>query len=513
MVFFVKKTDGLLVMDEPAGSSLDVQLMWQLDCVPPTVQQLESMTGNSLVCFPHQVGWKVSNALAGGKKSLAEYLVSKWGVYVEKVMGTDNITESPKLKHKGKAYFIENQFGMYPIVIKAGVIVELDHLANYTAEITKDMLQTLTINEIRWSMSHVFGHLSMIDKTHDQLVNRLYDIYDAHITLREREMRTLPINDDPASSCDEGDDEIEDGKDAELQEEVDAFATLFDKFVSMDFATYLASPADFDDDDLVRVDIHTIHDGRWLFALRLPLAEMTAAELKGEVLNRLREVQTKKGSSLSELLDLDSFFLSAKRFQLNDMETIEGIEGNRIYLGLRLRGGGLVRQKDKKEQKQSLNMKALALKEKEKDYKDYLEKSKQTVFTVDALKNAGDYVKKLEDMSKSNPEEAFEKLLEHIPTGMLDCLMDFNSNKSEVKKDHIIMTFMNHAMPDMDALAKELENVQNTAYGMIDLVISQKFMSDSGAFQYAELASMIDIEKKARARVGRKSTNNDVSMG
>eukprot|EP00438_Fugacium_kawagutii_P011666 Skav232200 [mRNA] locus=scaffold3716:131901:132473:- [translate_table: standard] len=180
---------------------------------------------------------------------------------------------------------------------------------------------------------------------------------------------------------------------------------------------------------------------------------------------------------------------------------------------IRLRGGGLVRQKDKKEQKQSMSMKTVAMKEKEADYKGYLEQSKMTVFTADALKNAGDYVKMLEGMNNSNPEEAFDKLLEHVPTDMLDNLMDFKSNKSEAKKDHIIATFMKYALPDMDALATELESVQNTAYGLFDLVISQKLLSDGGIFQYSELASTIDIEKKARARVVRKSASADVKMG
>ena len=55
ILFFVKKTDGLLVMDEPAGAPIDVQLMWALDCVPPAVEQLSSMTLNFLGARPSPI--------------------------------------------------------------------------------------------------------------------------------------------------------------------------------------------------------------------------------------------------------------------------------------------------------------------------------------------------------------------------------------------------------------------------------------------------------------------------
>ena len=77
MLFFVKKTDGLLVMDEPAGAPIDVQLMGALDCVPPTVEQLSSMTLNSLGCVPRQFGYSIKNALASGKDSLLRYMLGR----------------------------------------------------------------------------------------------------------------------------------------------------------------------------------------------------------------------------------------------------------------------------------------------------------------------------------------------------------------------------------------------------------------------------------------------------
>jgi len=200
MLFFVKKTDGLLVMDEPAGAPIDVQLMWALDCVPPTVEQLGTMTLNSLECFPHQIGYRIKNAVGHGKDSLISYILGKWNFYVEKALEATHIRPSVKLNHKGKPFFIDNGRGMCPMLIRAGQIVELNHLTTYTADITKDIFDTMTATELRWSISVVFGHHKFEDKTHDALVNRLHELYVAHVNLHEQELLTIPIADDDCLS-------------------------------------------------------------------------------------------------------------------------------------------------------------------------------------------------------------------------------------------------------------------------------------------------------------------------
>lgn len=342
MFFFVKKTDGLLVMDEPTGAPIDVQLMWALDCVPPTVEQLGTMTLNSLECFPHQFGYRIKNAVGHGKDSLISYILGKWNFYVEKALEATHIRPSVKLNHKGKPFFIDNGRGMCPMLIRAGQIVELNHLTTYTADITKDIFDTMTATELRWSISVVFGHHKFEDKTHDALVNRLHELYVAHVNLHEQELLTIPIADDdlPVSSGDdEGQAEIERKKDAELQMEIETTIEMYSKFDSMDFSSYLSSAADFFD-NLVKVDFLSIADDRVLFSLPLSLTEMSVTILKREVFLKVREVQMKNGLSGDALFEMDSFFLSDRRFKFMDMVSLHGIEGNRIYFGLKLRGGG-----------------------------------------------------------------------------------------------------------------------------------------------------------------------------
>lgn len=55
-----------------------------------------------------------------------------------------NIQPSAKLNHKGKPFFIDNGRGMCPMLIKAGQIVEPNQLTTYTADITKDIFNTMT---------------------------------------------------------------------------------------------------------------------------------------------------------------------------------------------------------------------------------------------------------------------------------------------------------------------------------------------------------------------------------
>ena len=349
MIFLIKKEDGLLIMDKPAGISIDTSLLWELDITPPTISQLESMTAKSLESFPRQMGWKIVNATQGGKKSLASHVLKSWDVYKDRAMSASSFVMPLNMRReKGKLYFFENSMGKFPMVVKSGQILTHTYLANYSASLDMEMINTSTASELKWCLSQTFGmymggSLTTLRKElDDAYASYLEEMVSSHVV-------AVPISPDEDLDDEDGGEQLQEDEEicddeSVLEAEIANVNYLYGFVSKMDFSTYVSSTIDFYSDNLVDVDFYN-HSNEKLFAFPASL-DMTVGELKHEFCIRVQAKQRESGIDDSDerFMTVDMFTISSQRFKMAAMENLGEVDNNRVYFHIRQSGGGGVKK-------------------------------------------------------------------------------------------------------------------------------------------------------------------------
>ena len=270
MIFLIKKEDGLLIMDKTPGSSIDTSLLWELDITPPTISQLESMTAKSLESFPRQMGWKIANAMTGGKNSLASHVLKSWNFYKDKAMATTSfVIPQNMMREKGKLYFFENSMGMYLMVVKSGQILTHEYIANYSAGLDTEMINTLTVSELRWCLPQTFG--MYMGGSLSTLRNELDDAYASYLEeMVSSRVVAVPIAPDEDLSDEDGGEQLQEDEEicddeSVLEVEIANVNYLYGFVANMDFSAKVSSTIDFYSDSLVNVDFYN-HSNEKLFS-------------------------------------------------------------------------------------------------------------------------------------------------------------------------------------------------------------------------------------------------------
>eukprot|EP00435_Cladocopium_sp_Y103_P053415 s1214_g17.t1 len=179
----------------------------------------------------------------------------------------------------------------------------------------------------------------------------------------------------------------------------------------------------------------------------------------------------------------------------------------KALLRLKLKGGGVIRgNTDKKKETKSKSKKDIALEEMKANVNEMKAEFNVSATTIDAIANANIYATKLHDLATKDGDGAFQKLMETIPDGELDSITHFNTNRAEGKHAHIVKTLLKHNISDLEALMGETDAVYSTCYAVIELVVNMEFLSENGAFRYAQLEEAIKNEKKFRARANSKGS-------
>ena len=432
MVFFIRTTDGLLTVDVGAGSVVRVNEIRLQEPSKPTTMQLKSLTGNSLKNFPRQVGYKISNAMSGGKDSLVDFIFNNWNTYDNASKNIEWIRDMfHQMSDKGKLYFFENRHGMMPRVVKGGQILDMQALTDYQADLTRDMVDTLKKQELDDCIYHTFGFLDATLKTKEQKMDAVERYYEHYLNGRAvQALANEPVDEDEPLTDSESDaNEEPEVSEIDVTDDDDNVAVtkeLYDKIVSMSWESYRESPTDFMD-NLERLDIHSL-DNKWLFALSVDFAMMTVYDVKREIFYKL------KGALGNESLDMNSFFLSASRVGIRAMPDDDKISEPKVFLCLRLLGGGKpVRKSILKKEKTTLADKplfesgyAMACKIEESATYD-LKKGMEEV-DIDALKTLQEYMEKDKSTNSIKIRNIYKFLLPSIQLDKMvqkaTCAMD-----------------------------------------------------------------------------------------
>lgn len=485
MMFLIRKDDGLLVVDKPAGSSIDISLLWELDITPPTISQLESMTAKSLESFPRQMGWKIVNATSGGKKSLASHVLKSWDVYKDRAMSASSFVMPLNMRReKGKLYFFENSMGMFPMVVKSGQILTHTYLANYSAGLDMEMINTLTVSELKWCLSQTFGmymggSLTTLRKElDDAYASYLEEMVSSHVV-------AVPIASDEELSCEDGSEQLQEDEEicddeSVLEVEIANVNYLYGFVAKMDFSTYVSSTVDFYSDSLVDVDFYN-HSNEKLFSFPTSLG-MTVGELKHEFCIRVQAKQRESGIDDSDerFMTVDMFTISSQRFKMADMESLDEVDNNRVYFHIRQSGGA---RNPKMTKKDLLKKSAGAVKERLELFKSL----KSPEVKLDIIKA------KVMTIIKNNDENEIMKLLEKQATPtLLTLLQGMKVHNAEVKTTAITRALFHDDVKTLDSLASMINEVKSTMDAVSQMLFYKKYTSESGVVNWQKFTKDIN---------------------